>query len=275
MDNVLLHPQITNVHLRVQNLEETSGFYQDLFSMQKVHESNSQVTLESESGLSIFFYKAKKAHNSAHAGLYHHAFLLRSIPDLAAFVKEKMMKKNYRFGGSDHGVSIALYLYDPEGNGIEVYADRPKAQWPRDVNNHLAMTSDHIDMEALLNQASSIWDEEVTLGHVHLRAVQVNQMEAFYRILGFDVMQKMPGATFMSIDDYHHHIAFNAWSYSPVLPHDGSGVNMDHLEVRYEDKDALMHVLSKLNVSGFSVEKKGNIYWVNDPSHIHVSLIIA
>ncbi|MWR36423.1 glyoxalase, partial [Helicobacter pylori] len=129
-------------------------------------------------------------------------------------------------GASDHGVSEALYLADPEGNGIELYRDRPREQWPFH-GDKLAMVSKRLDLDNLLAEAahSAPLDPETTLGHIHLHVASLNEAEHFFRQFGMEVMQgDYPGARFLAADGYHHHVGINLWARGRTAPPESTGL---------------------------------------------------
>jgi len=144
-------------------------------------------------------------------------------------------------GASDHLVSEALYLSDPEGNGIEVYADRPRSSWTW-KGNEVEMDTIDLDLENLLaaggNDQGSVphVPAEMTVGHVHLRVGGIPEAEAFYAtVLGLDVTHRMQGATFYSTGQYHHHIATNTWQSSGSPKRNGSITGLSSFELLAQD----------------------------------------
>jgi catechol 2,3-dioxygenase len=149
------------------------------------------------------------------AGLFHAALLLPTRSALGSWLRFAAAGDVDFDGFSDHGVSEALYLTDPFGNGLEFYADRPAAAWPRNAEG-LAMTTLPLDWRDLLASASSAGPHPLggaRWGHLHLRVTHLERSEAFYRKhLGLDVTQRSyPGACFLAADGYHHHVAINTW----------------------------------------------------------------
>ncbi|MEY2880987.1 MAG: hypothetical protein RLZZ15_3367 [Verrucomicrobiota bacterium] len=152
------------------------------------------------------------------AGLFHAALLLPSRAALGAWLRGAADRGTAFDGFSDHGVSEAIYLSDPEGNGLEFYADRPPAAWPRAPDGGLAMTTGALDIPALLAAAASASDNAAPLagahwGHLHLRVTDLARSEKFYAdTLGVALTQgSYPGARFLAADGYHHHVAVNTW----------------------------------------------------------------
>ena len=149
-------------------------------------------------------------------GLYHFAILLPDRPALGRFIAH-LADLHHRFGASDHLVSEALYLRDPDGLGIEVYADRPRSTW-RTINSELAMASDPLDLDDIVRSANGArWSgmpPGTTMGHVHLHVGDLDQAAAFFHsALGLDKMVwSYPGALFLAAGGYHHHLGLNTWA---------------------------------------------------------------
>ncbi len=155
-------------------------------------------------------------------GLYHFAVLLPTRADLGRFVRH-LGSIGERIGAADHEVSEALYLTDPDGHGVEVYADRPASSW-KHVNGQLAMSTESLDLAELIEAGGAgAWTGAppgTTIGHVHLRVADIGRAAAFYHhTLGFDrTVWSYPGALFLAAGGYHHHVGLNAWSPGALAP---------------------------------------------------------
>lgn len=150
-------------------------------------------------------------------GLYHHAILLPTRAALANFVRRLVDRRTPVAGASDHHVSEAIYLTDPDGHGVEVYADRPRGSWTW-RGGRVSMTTDPLDVDDLLLAADATVADGgtapagTTLGHVHLKVRDADEAQRFYAgKVGFDVVATFPGATFLSTGGYHHRVGANAW----------------------------------------------------------------
>jgi catechol 2,3-dioxygenase len=158
-------------------------------------------------------------------GLYHFALLLPDRPALGRFAAH-LAAAGVRAGASDHAVSEALYLHDPDGLGVEVYADRPRETW-RHRDGQLLMSTDPLDLRALLRSAGGEprtgMPPGTRIGHLHLHVGDLERAAAFYhRALGLDlVVWSYPGALFLSAGGYHHHLGLNTWAASSTPPTDG------------------------------------------------------
>ncbi len=222
--------QLTGLTLRVKNLEEQLEFYRDLlgFSVIGTEGNKTNLTLgQQHFTLTLVHEPSALLRPKSTLGLYHFALLLPNRPALAGIIRRLLEARYPGFqGASDHGVSEAFYLSDPEGNGIELYRDRAKQDWPSQ-NGKLAMVSEALDIENLLQEApqAATLDENTTFGHLHLHVADLDEAEAFYKPLGMSVTQgDYPGARFLAADGYHHHIGTNLWARGRTAPAESTGL---------------------------------------------------
>lgn len=171
------------------------------------------------------------------AGLFHTAVLLPHRAALSAFARRLAETGVALDGASDHGVSEALYLSDPEGNGIEVYADRARADWPRDAAGDIELVTRRLDLRALAAASEDPWSgapEGSTIGHVHLKVGDARRAERFLtETLGLETMARRDAAVFMGWDGYHHHIAGNHWRSAGASPRPrGRSAGLEAVRVR-------------------------------------------
>jgi catechol 2,3-dioxygenase len=181
----------------------------------------------------------------ASTGLFHVAWLHTSRAALAASVR-RVVGQRWRFdGASDHGVSEALYLTDPDGLGIELYADRPREQWERPADGRgVRMVTLPLDLEDLLAQdpggpAPAI-PAGTTVGHVHLKVSEVPRSAAFYRdALGFEEQARLPSAAFLSAGGYHHHVGLNSWQSEGASAPPDTAPGLREVEFELGDSNAV------------------------------------
>ncbi len=215
--------QLTAVQLRVPDLLRSTEFYRGQLGFVVAGQSADTVAFATAPGaapiLTLTSDSTAQAAPSDAAGLFHAALLFPARADLGAWLRQAAERDAGFDGFSDHGVSEAIYLTDPDGNGLEFYTDRPRETWPFAANGELAMITQPLDAPALLADggptkkfplAGAHW------GHLHLRAIDLPRSESFYREnLGVEVTQRSyPGARFMAADGYHHHLALNTWTGS-------------------------------------------------------------
>jgi catechol 2,3-dioxygenase len=204
--------------------------------------------------------------------LYHYALLVPTRPDLARTLLRLTETRYPIEGASDHLVSEALYLPDPDGNGIEIYADRPRSAWPA-RQGRLQMATDPLDVQGLLREVSGNppWRglaAGTRVGHVHLHVADLATAEAFYRdLLGLDlVLHFGRSAAFLSVGGYHHHIGLNTWAGegAPPPPPDAAGLRFFTLAL--EDRDELDRMVARLAGAGLSPREQDGGLQVRDPS---------
>ncbi len=209
--------EIGTVRLVVNDLAKVADFYISALGLEKLggDGSHARLGVGGRTLVELIADPAARRSSKREAGLFHTAFLLPARADLGAWVHHAFDRRLQVQGASDHLVSEALYLADPEGNGIEIYTDRPRERWTG-ADGKIKMSTDPLDIDDLAAAARGPWrgaPEGTVVGHIHLQVGDVAQAEAFYRDrLGFPVMAHYPGAAFYGSGGYHHHIATNVWS---------------------------------------------------------------
>jgi catechol 2,3-dioxygenase len=218
--------RIGAVSLTVRDLETVAGFYRDAIGLREIARSPDRVSLGAEGTACLTLVHRPDAlpDDPATAGLFHTAFLLPSRADLADWLVHVSAHRVPLDGASDHRVSEAIYLSDPEGNGVEVCADRPRAAWRWEAGQ-VAMSTDRLDVSALIAERSAVgWlgaPAGARIGHVHLRVGDVARAVRFWtEDIGLDLVSGRHGAAFLSSGGYHHHIAANIWQSAGAGPRD-------------------------------------------------------
>ncbi|MDX3809104.1 VOC family protein [Bosea thiooxidans] len=206
------------VALTVHDLDRVGDFYQRIVGLHRLRTDGSQLDLGVGDTVLLELRRdpAAQRRSPRDAGLFHTAFLLPSRTDLGAWARHAAATRIPVVGASDHGVSEAIYLADPEGNGVEIYADRPASTW-KWHEGMVEMSSDPLDIADLLDRTGAgTWrgfPAGATVGHVHLQVGAIPPAEAFHGgQLGFDITCRYPGGTFYAADGYHHHLATNIWN---------------------------------------------------------------
>src|SRR5579859_2012018 len=201
------------VELKVLDLEREVTFY-EWFGLSKLSGGADEATLGAH-GVPLLHLRSLRdgLDRPRHtAGLFHFAILLPSEEELGGFLRRSLEERLPLTGTADHYVSQALYFDDPEGNGIEVYADRPREQWQY-PGGRLNIGTDHLDFERLLRIASASqpkWSLGTVLGHMHLNVGDLDASQKFYQELGMDLIAEAGGIMrFLSWDGYHHHLGIN------------------------------------------------------------------
>ncbi|HEX5225336.1 MAG TPA: VOC family protein [Solirubrobacteraceae bacterium] len=208
--------RIGAVTLGVSDVTRSAEFYERVLGL-SASEDGTRLGAAGEEALVLTPIERPHAVDPRRTGLFHVAWLHPSRAALAATVR-RVIDAGWRFtGASDHGVSEALYLDDPDGLGIEIYVDRPREQWERPADGKgVVMVTQPLDVEDLLAQDDGPPDPDIApgthVGHVHMKVSDVPRATAFYRdSLGFALEAAIPSAAFLGAGGYHHHVAVNSW----------------------------------------------------------------
>lgn len=212
--------RVARVGLKARDAEHLAEYYRQVVGLREMARRDASIILGAGDRelLEIEQFSAAKPDDPRSAGLYHTAFLLPQRKDLARWIRHGIDKQLPVSGAADHDVSEALYLTDPEGNGIEIYVDRPAKEWEW-TDGEVKMSNSQLDVDNLmhlLNREGGEWSDapqNTVIGHVHLRVGNAADAEAFWNNqMGFDTVNHYGDkAVFLSTGGYHHHIAANAW----------------------------------------------------------------
>jgi len=278
-----IHPDthVGLVALAVSNLEESLVYYTQGLGFQVLKKDAQSALLGALDGTPLLQLTELKGATPwprggvSYTGLYHFAILMPTRADLGRWLRHWLTIGQDLPGQGDHLVSEALYLEDPDGNGIEIYRDRPRSEWPR-VNGQIQMASDPVDIRGLLADAESEdkpWEgmpAGTRMGHVHLQVADIPEARAFYNgILGFDIIidwERM-GALFVSAGGYHHHLGMNTWHSRGRGPASENSVGLRYLTVHMPNETALNEVLARLDAANVSYERNSDGVVVEDPWH--------
>jgi catechol 2,3-dioxygenase len=276
-----IHPgaRVAKVTLITADLARLSAFYVNVLGLTAVARSRDRAVLGTDGHgfLELIEHANAKPHHTS-TGLYHFALLVPTRDDLATFLSHLTQSSYPLQGAADHLVSEALYLADPDGNGIEVYRDRPREEWPR-VEEHVQMDTLPLDLRELLARSGS--DDfdglahETTVGHIHLRVRDVMESESFYRdTLGFQLTWQIGNtAAFFGAGGYHHHIGVNTWTTRGASPPPPGSTGLQSYTITLPTKSDLKPVIDRLSAAGHAVDDRKDGYLLSDPSGI--KMVIA
>jgi catechol 2,3-dioxygenase len=264
---------IGGVHLKVENLERSLEFYKKVIGFQVLDQSDRQAVLGAGGNQLVTLEQPDNVipKQPRRSGLYHYAILLPSRKELGKVLRH-LLEIQYPIGAGDHLVSEALYLDDPDGNGIEIYSDRPSSGWAWN-GSEVEMATKQIDAEGILAAAEGEkWQgmpSGTIIGHVHLHVANLQETKKFYgEGLGFDLVSRYPQALFMSTGGYHHHLGLNTWNGVGAPSPDENSVGLKYftLLMPAEQRET---VIKKLHDLGVVVDEN---YMVKDPSGTAIKL---
>jgi catechol 2,3-dioxygenase len=270
-----IHPDthVGAVRLRVADLDRVADFYERAIGLRALGRSADLARLGAEGDPLVELVAAPDAppRPRGTTGLFHQAILVPNRAELARALR-RVVEAGERLGGaSDHLVSEALYLSDPEGNGIEIYRDRPREEW-RSSDGEIEMATLPLDLESLLGELEGDGGEpmppDTRIGHVHLNVSDLDAAEAFYAgPLGFDVtVRSYPGALFVSAGGYHHHVGLNTWAGEGAPPPPPGSLGLERFELVLPDADALDAVARRLEAAGVEFDRREEALELEDPS---------
>ncbi|MFC3039765.1 VOC family protein [Virgibacillus xinjiangensis] len=273
---------VGHVNIKVENLERSLQYYQEVIGFDILEKTSSTAKLTTDGKTSILSLEQPEdvvPKQGRTTGLYHFAILLPEKKDLANIVVH-LVNKGIRFGSSDHLVSEALYLHDPDGNEIEIYIDRDPSEWTWN-GEEVAMAVDPLDFERLLKnvEPGKSWEgmpEGTLMGHIHLHVSELVETEDFYvKGLGFDIVNRFGSqALFLSTGKYHHHIGVNTWNGKGAPKPPENSVGMESYTLVLPSEEAVKKTVGNLRTIGASVTEEDGRLLTYDPSGNRIELAV-
>lgn len=273
---------VSHVALKVSDLEKSKRFYTEVLGLNIKEQTSNSVSFTTNGQdvlLTITQLKTINKKQEQRTGLYHFALLLPKRADLSQVVRH-FIHLGARFGGGDHLVSEAIYLNDPDGNGIEIYVDREASVWLWS-NGEVTMTTDPVDFDDLLKESvNPVWNglpKETVMGHIHLQVNDLAKNKEFYVDgLGFDVVSRYGReALFLSDSNYHHHIALNTWSGTQIKHAEKTETGIESYSIVFPSEEKRQETVALLRELGIPVMEEENEVTVFDPSDIKLKLMIG
>lgn len=271
------------VRLQVADLDRSIAYYETVIGLRVVDRAGDVATLGPHGADAVLVELRAKAGVRAVArrgqiGLYHFAILLPDRASLGRLIAH-LAAIDVHAGMSDHFVSEAIYLQDPDGLGIEVYADRPRSEW-RSADRQLAMTTNPLDVHDVVRAGGGVpWTGApagTVIGHVHLYVRDLDEASAFYHeALGLDkVVWGYPGALFMSAGGYHHHLGTNTWAAGAPLPTDDDA-RLVEWEIVVPDAASVARAAESLENHGADVRREKGDVVAHDPWGTQLRIVAA
>jgi len=281
MPEFKLNPEMTlgPVSLKVKDLGSVLSFYEKDLGLVARRRDDEVVELSpNKSAEPIIVLRnvpnAERAPDDA-AGLYHYALL---VPDRRSLAAAYVAIGNAGIifdGYADHLVSEALYLTDPEGNGIEIYADRTKSHWKFDEDGYVDMTTQPLDLDSLLREVTDAHrnslkaiSDGTKVGHVHFKVTNLQRSISFYRtVMGLDLMRYYGSAAFLSVGRYHHHIGINTWESLGGKPVERNWTGLEYLTITVP-RENLNELSTMLADSPIAHNEENGQLIISDPDEI-------
>jgi catechol 2,3-dioxygenase len=274
MSEIAPQTRLGAVHLTVSDLARSLDYYRSAVGLGVQEQANGRATLGAgDRELLVLVEEPGAPPAAGYTGLYHFALLVPERPELAAWLAHAARDGVPLVGLSDHFVSEALYLSDPDGHGIELYWDRPREGWEGEVGARL--TTLPLDVEDLLSEldepAAAPFEglpAGTVMGHVHVKVAEIPETVAFYRdVLGFDLMAQLGAqAAFLSAGGYHHHIGANTWESPGASPAPHGTAALRHATVVLPDDSARADTVARIETAGRPLEEYEGDPLVRDPS---------
>lgn len=270
---------VRTIDLIVKDLEVMKNYYQEVIGLTSIESSAKGAILGVGQTplLTLELNENARLATNKTAGLFHIAFLLPTRQDLASYYKFCLEQNIQLTGQADHLVSEAIYLRDPEGNGIEIYADRKPEEWTFDADG-VVMDTIPLKAKSLLSLApKENWHKMPTgscVGHLHLQVGNIPEAENFFtNILNLKLMEQVRGASFFASGEYHHHIATNVWNMKDALPRQNNMSGMKSYSLYFKKDADLQKVLKQLDNQQIPVTNTLTGKTLTDPWGIELTLI--
>lgn len=272
--------KLGHVALTIANLDQSIPFYRDVLGFNVKDNENGIAHLGAGGEDIVVLHENPQARRvRGTSGLYHFALLVPSRVELAKSLKRLVEMQWPLQGFADHLVSEAIYLPDPDGNGIEIYRDRPRSDWPK-LNGQIRMATDPLDVDGVLaelNGRSEPWTglhPQTVLGHMHLHVGNLSQANQFYgEVIGLDLITRFGNsALFMSAGGYHHHLGLNTWAGVGAPPPPPDAVGLRYFTMKLPQAEEVGAIADRVRENGGMLEEREEGLLVRDPFQTGVML---
>ena len=254
---------LAEVALNVKDLESQTAFYHQLLGLEILSQSEGEVLLGAGEKALVKLIKTDDTSNPKQTyGLYHMALLLPSREDLADVFKHLLDLKIPLVGGADHGDSEAVYLEDLEGNGIELYRDKPVSEWDIREDGRIIGVTEELSAQDIYELGRDVEPFVIAsgtrMGHVHLSVKNSREASAFYQeFLGLEDKFTIPHASWIASGDYHHHLAVNEWGGKRLARRENGLTGLAYYVVEVEDKEFLVNLFTQAQ------DRQGQLQWIS------------
>lgn len=257
------HIHLVEVALNVRDLASQTAFYHQLLGLEILNQSENQVLLGAGGKPLVKLIQTEDTSNPKQSyGLYHLALLLPSREDLANVFKHLLDFKIPLVGGADHGYSEAIYLEDLEGNGIELYRDKPVVEWDIREDGRIIGVTEELSAQDIYELGKEMEPFAIAsgtrMGHVHLSVKNSRESSAFYQeSLNLEDKFTIPHASWIASGDYHHHLAVNEWGGKNLAPREQGMPGLAYYVVEVENKEFLVNLFTQAQ------DRQGQLQWIS------------
>jgi catechol 2,3-dioxygenase len=277
-----MEPRLGYVELSVSDLDHSLAFYQGIIGFKLLERNERTATLTTDGTTPILTLQEEETfvkRPSGTTGLFHFAILVPNREELALIFKHLIESEYPLQGVSDHQYSEAIYLADPDQNGIEIYVDRDPDLWLEDEEDGYVGGTYPLDTNGLLSEIKADkWEglsNETRLGHMHLQVSNIEESEKFYvEALGFDVVSKDAQKLFVSKDDYHHHIGMNTWVGKGLPKPPENALGLKYYTTHFTE-DEFNKAKSELTRLGFPFTEENNVLSTEDPAGNRIKIVLT
>lgn len=260
--------EISTVEMNVRNINLMKEFYTNLVGLEIIAENENEVLLgmKDKRILKLVSTPTLAQPSATSAGLYHNAILFEDRGKLAENLNKIFFSSPTSYSGSsDHRVSQAFYFNDPEGNGLELYIDRPKNEWEWE-NGKIVMGSTYLDEVKFVNESNEALSNNMKMGHIHLKVGNISLAKEFYNeVLGFDIVSESSNSLFVSAGGYHHHIGMNTWQSNGAVKIDALTLGMKSFEVKLSSQNELNRLKKHLENINYPFDYNEGAISISDP----------
>lgn len=271
---------VSDVTINVMDINQSIAFYEKIIGFQLLEKTESEAVLTADGKTPLLTLTVPNnvlPKEERTTGLYHFAILLPTKADLGDFLNH-VLANNIQIGAADHLVSEALYLNDPDGNGIEVYHDRPSSEWNWQ-GGEVAMATDPLDGNGLLAAGKGKWTglpNRTVIGHIHLHVDDLERAKDFYvNGLGFKVATNLPGALFIASENYHHHIGLNVWNGAGAKTPLQNSVGLHMYRLMLPNESERQTIIRRLETQGATVTQRDDNVETIDPAGNKIQLVVS
>ncbi len=272
---------IESITLKVNELENLVNFYSDIIGLTVIDKSSTRALLGVNQKIPLIILEKTELEKHSTYGLYHTAILVPDEYHLSLALNHLLSQHIPLEGGADHGYSNAIYLSDPEGNGIEIYNDKDISMWDIRESGQIIGITERLDIDNLLDSLVNVpnnykLSEKTSIGHIHLSVKDAKISSKLYQnVFGLDEKFAIPTASWIASGNYHHHLAFNNWAGPNLSKNQEDRPGISLLTIAYNDDNLFRDSLKKAQLYQLTfLEKQDHYYIIEDFDGIRIKVVL-